>query len=242
MKPVNLSATTSLTSLRKSRMNIKLIVLTGSLVLSASAANAAVVEYTRTLAASPTPFSSTFSLPLFDGTLGTLTGVNFSLLSNVSGSIDVINILSTPQAFTDAFARIPIKVTSNTLDATSVTATYITSLASGTALSALSGIPVNSFPGITGTVSSSVNVLPADISKYVGLGGGTALFTATTTGANFGGTAVPGVFFGGSAVADATFKIQYDYSPVSAVPVPAAALLFGSGLISLGAVWRRNRG
>ena len=242
MTPVNLSAAASPTSLRKSQMNIKCIVLMGSLVLSASAANAALVEYTRTLASGPTPFSSTFSLPLFDSTLGTLTGVSFSLLSNVTGSIDVINILSTPQAFTDAFARIPVKVTSSTLDATSVTATYITLLGSGTALSALSGTPVNSFTGPTGTASNSVNVLSADIAKYVGLGGGTALFTAATTGANFGGTSVPGVFFGGSAVADATFKIQYEYSPVSAVPVPAAALLFGSGLISLGAVWRRKRG
>lgn len=238
MTHVSLSATVFPTSLRKSLMKIKSIVLAGGLMLSAAAANAALVEYTRTLASSPTPFSSTFSLPLFDSSLGTLNGVSFSLLSNVTGSIDVINILSTPQAFTDAFSRIPVKVTSGTLDATSVTATYITLLASGTALS---GVPVNSFTGVAGTASNSVNVLSADIAKYVGLGGGAALFTAATTGANFGGTSVPGVFFGGSAVADATFKIQYDYSPVSAVPVPAAALLFGSGLMSLGAAWRRKR-
>ena len=232
-------ATSFLNSTRKSRMKIKSMVLTGSLMLCASAANAAVVEESVVLASNPTPFSTTFSLKRFDSTLGTLNGVSFSLLSHVTGSIDVINILSTPQAFTDAFARIPVKVTSGTLDATSVTATYITMLASGTALS---GGPVNSFPGVTGTASNSVNVLPSDIAKYVGLGGGTVMFTAATTGANFGGTSVPGVFFGGSAVADATFKIQYDYSPVSAVPVPAAALLFGSGLMSLGAAWRRKRG
>ena len=236
------AATPLLNSTRKSRMNIKSVVLTGSLMLCASAANAAVVEESVVLASNPTPFSTTFSLKLFDSSLGTLNGVSFSLLSHVTGSIDVINILSPPQAFTDAFATIPVKVTSSTLDATSVTATYITLLASGTALSALSGVPVNSFPGVTGTISNSVNVLSSDIAKYVGLGGGTVLFTAATTGANFGGTSVPGVFFGGSAVADATFKIQYDYSPVSAVPVPAAALLFGSGLMSLGAAWRRKRG
>ncbi len=233
------AATPLLNSTRKSRMNIKSVVLTGSLMLCASAANAAVVEYSSVLASNPTPFSTTFSLKLFDSSLGTLNGVSFSLLSHVTGSIDVINILSTPQAFTDAFARIPVKVTSSTLDATSVTATYITMLASGTALS---GVLVNSFPGVTGTASNSVSVLSADIAKYVRLGGGDAMFTAATTGANFGGTSVPGVFFGGSAVADAKFTIQYDYSPVSAVPVPAAALLFGSGLMSLGAAWRRKRG
>lgn len=233
------AATPLLNSTRKSRMNIKSVVLTGSLMLCASAANAAVVEYSSVLASNPTPFSTTFSLKLFDSSLGTLNGVSFSLLSHVTGSVDVINILSTPQAFTDAFARIPVKVTSSTLDATSVTATYITMLASGTALS---GVLVNSFPGVTGTASNSVSVLSADIAKYVRLGGGDAMFTAATTGANFGGTSVPGVFFGGSAVADAKFTIQYDYSPVSAVPVPAAALLFGSGLMSLGAAWRRKRG
>lgn len=233
------AATPLLNSTRKSRMNIKSVVLTGSLMLCASAANAAVVEYSSVLASNPTPFSTTFSLKLFDSSLGTLNGVSFSLLSHVTGSVDVINILSTPQAFTDAFARIPVKVTSGTLDATSVTATYITMLARGTALS---GVLVNSFPGVTGTASNSVSVLSADIAKYVRLGGGDAMFTAATTGANFGGTSVPGVFFGGSAVADAKFTIQYDYSPVSAVPVPAAALLFGSGLMSLGAAWRRKRG
>jgi hypothetical protein len=221
-------------------MNIKMIVVTGSLVLSAGAANAALVLQTRAVASSPTPFSSTFSIDLFDGSLGTLNAVSFSLLSHVTGSIDVINILSTPQAFTDAFARIPVKVTSGTLDATSVAATYITMLASGTALSALSGTPVNSFAGVTGTASNAVNVLPSDIAKYVGLGGATSMFTVATTGANFGGTSVPGVFFGGSAVADATFKIQYDYSPLSAVPLPPAPLLLFSGL-ALAAMLRRRR-
>jgi hypothetical protein len=110
-------------------------------------------------------------------------------------------------------------------------------LASGTAQS---GIPINTFTGVTGTASNSVNVMSADIAKYVGLGGATSMFTVATTGANFGGTSVPGVFFGGSAVADATFKIQYDYSPLSAVPLPPAPLLLFSGL-ALAAMLRRRR-
>ena len=230
--------TARLTALRKNRMHIKSIVLTGSLVLCASAANAAFIEYNTALAPNPTPISTTFSVPLFNSSLGTLNNVSLSLVSNIVGRIDVFNNLSTPQTFTNAFATIPVTVTANTPDATSVTAVAITLLPSGTATP---GFPISSFTGIASTASNSVHVLPFNFAAYTGLGGGSALFTAASAGGSYGGTSVPGLFFGGSAVADGSFTIRYDYDAAPAVPVPAAAWLLGSGLLSLGAAWRRKR-
>ena len=238
MKRVHLSAVASPTSLRKSRMNIQSIVFAGSLALCAGGASAAFVEHSTVLASNPTPFSTTFSVPLFNSSLGTLNGVTLSLASNIVGRIDVFNNLSTSQGFTNAFAAIPVTVTSSTPDATSVTAVATALLASGTATP---GFPISSFPGISVSASNSVNVLPVNFASYIGVGGGSALFTASSTGGTYGGTSVPGLFFGGSAVADGSFTVRYDYNAVSAVPVPASALLFGSGLVALGAVWRRKR-
>ncbi|MEI7465116.1 MAG: choice-of-anchor E domain-containing protein, partial [Burkholderiales bacterium] len=154
-------------------MNVKAVVLTGSLVLCASAANAAFVEYTAVLASNPTPFSSTFSLPLFDSSLGTLSGVTFSLASNIVGRVDVFNNTSRAQNLTNAFAAIPITVTSGLPDATSVTVAATAVLASGTAAG---GFVVSSFPGIAASASNSAAVLPANFASYTGLGGSTALF------------------------------------------------------------------
>lgn len=225
-------------SLRKKRMNLRLIVLTGSLVLCVGAANAAFIEYNTVLAPSSTPFSTTFSVPLFNSSLGTLNNVSLSLVSHIIGRIDVFNNLGTPQTFTNAFVSIPVTVTANTPDATSVTAVAIAALASGTAAP---GFPISSFTGIVGTASNSVNVLPLNFAPYIGMGGTSASFTANRTDGTFGGTSVPGLFFGGSAVADGLFTVRYSYDAVSAVPVPASALLLGSGLLSLGAAWRRKR-
>lgn len=219
-------------------MNIKSMVLTGTLVLCTGATHAAFIEYSTALASNPTPFSTTFSVPLFDSHLGTLSSVTLSLVSNIVGRIDVFNNLGTPQAFTNAFATIPVTVTSHTPDATSVTAVAISLAPSGTATP---GFPITSFTGIAATASNAVNVAPVNFAAYMGLGGGSALFTAASNGGSYGGTSVPGLFFGGSAVADGNFTVRYDYDAVSAVPVPAAALLLGSGVLSFGAAWRRKR-
>lgn len=221
---------------RKKPMNFKTVLLTSGLMLCAGAADAALVEYSASLPTQPSPFSTTFSVPLFNSALGTLNGVTLSLVSNIVGQIDVFSILSTAQTFTNAFAQIPVTVTGP--DGTSLTAVATAMLASG---SATPNFQISSFPGIAATAQASVSLVPASFGSYLGQGGATALFTAFSEGGNFGGTSVPGLFFGGSATSDASLSIRYDYDPVSAVPVPAAAWLLGTGLLSLGAFCRRKR-
>lgn len=216
-------------------MNIKSLILATGLSLGANAAEAAFVQHATTFSDWPAPFSTSFAVPLFDAGLGTLNSIVLTLTTNVVGEIGVFNNTAAAMPFSNAFAQIPVSVTSALPDA-SVMVVAGSTLASGVATPGF-----NAYPGIAGSGSHSVDVLPQNLAAYVGPAGANALFTLASAGGNFGGSSAPGLFFGGSGTAEGAFTIRYDFDPVAAVPVPAAAWLFGSGLVSLGAALRRRR-
>jgi hypothetical protein len=79
------------------------------------------------------------------------------------------------------------------------------------------------------------------LSAYTGSGTAQAFFSVGNTNGTYGGTGVPGLFFGGLAFADGRFTVKYDYSPVSAVPLPAAGWLLLSGMLTMALLKRRRR-
>lgn len=102
-------------------MNIKPLILAAGLSLGGGVAQAAFVEHSATFSTQPTPFSTSLSVPLFDGALGTLNSIALLLTTNIVGEIDVFNNSGAASPFTNAFAQIPVTVTSTLPDATSVT-------------------------------------------------------------------------------------------------------------------------
>lgn len=214
-------------------MKIPSTLLAAGLLLGGSAAHAALVPYSTTFAPQPTPFSTSFLVPQFDSSLGSLNSITLTLATHIVGEINVYNLGTTAKPFSNAFAQIPVTVT--TPDATSITITTTATRATGSAAAGLS-----TFSGIDSRASTTVNVLPAYFAGYIGNGGSTLLFSLASGDGTYGGTSAPGLLFGGAALVDGVFTVGYDYDPVSAVPVPAAAWLLGSGLLSLGAAWRRR--
>ena len=216
-------------------MNIRSTLLASGLMFIGCAAQAAFIESSATFAAQASPFTVDLSVPLFDSTLGTLNSISLSLTTSVVGEIDVYNPGAVAKPFSNAQAVIPVTVTSRGLDASSLTAVATATRAAGNAAPGF-----NAFAGILSGASNSTNVLPSQFANYIGQGTGSALFSVIAGDGTFSGTTGSNLFFGGSATAEGVFTIRYDYDPVAAVPVPAAAWLFGSGLVWLGAMRRRR--
>jgi hypothetical protein len=204
-----------------------------SLVI-AGPARAAFISYSAHIAPQSVPFSTGFSVQKFDSQLGTLSGVQLTLSTDISARIDVWSNLAAPTSFSNAFATFPVTVTAQSPDTTAVTATVTATLASGLALPRMPGSFINQFTGLSGTATATTTVLPSAWSFYVGLGGGSASFTATAGNGSYGGTSPFGLFFSGAGLAGGDFTVRYDFSPAATVPVPGSLGLLAGALALVG--------
>ena len=212
-----------------------------SSLLLAGRASAAIESFSAVYGV-PTPLgpfgSETLSLSKFDTSLGTLEDVTLTLVSHDTAYVSVYNFNGTPQGFTGAFASVPVTVT--VLNGLTATATSAGTLAYGTAAPGR-----NDFPGITVSSTSSI-ILGSGFSDYEGMGGQMFNVTVTSGAGTYGGTAIPGVFFGGTAASYGTVEVDYSYiqgfnqGGVESAPEPATygacagtlmLLSFGAGML-----------
>jgi hypothetical protein len=210
----------------------------GSLSLT-GVAHAALVEFSRSFDSQPSPYSSAFSFEQFDPSLGTLNSVVLSLTSNLTAGIQVFSLREGSTAFTNAFSAVPVTVAVQAPGGVTASANGVANyaLASGVALTGL-----NQFNGSSSTaVSTTFNVDSSLFSDYTGTGTAQALFSVANANGTYGGAGASGLFFFGLAFADGLFSVKYDYSPVAAVPLPAAGWLLMSGLASMAWIQRRRK-
>lgn len=191
---------------------------------------------TQTFSSPPTPvaWSTTYDANQFNPSLGTLTSVEIEVSSNIVASVDVYNFSGSPQSFTKATASIPITLTGP--------ASLSLSATGGTADLAGSAAPFpssNTFPGVPTTASTSTTLTSSGaLAPYIGTGVSTLVFDFNAGNGTYSGTAVSGVFFGGSATANATVDVIYTYT--AAIPEPSSVILAGIGIVGVAVFGRRR--
>ena len=226
-------------------MNTKLLskltmagIATGGILASAGVVNAATLmqlfDQDIPVTATPFPAPFEFTLPAFDPSLGTLTGVTITTTVDTTGTVSIFNNTGVDQPFTDATSAITLDVFAPT-ETIATTATAVEP--SGIALPSP---PPNDFPGQTATQVSDTVIDPADFVNYIGADLDLS-FSANAGDGDYGGNAASGVFFGGSADVGGNVKITYTYDTVmESTPEPTS--LLGLGLIGgLGLLAKRKK-
>ena len=206
----------------------------GGLALSAANAQAATISYSGNLFSNVTEATTgSASLLKFNSALGTLTGV--TITSQVSGSavLQVTNATSIARPFTKGFAEFDFTLTAPQVNVASVAGAY--NIAGSVAANT-----VKDFSGAVATVDGSYNVLPGDLSYYLGNGTTTFIATGDLSDGTYSGKAT-GLSFGGSSFLSANAIVTYTYTeaPPAAVPEPLT-ILGAATAVGFGAAFKRR--
>jgi PEP-CTERM motif len=218
-------------------------ILTGAVLLVA-ASGLASADFIETFSATIPPGQTgtyNFTLPAFNA--GACTGcvledITVVVSTSAVAEVDVTNLASTPQAFTNATASVPFTIAGPT--GLSTTTTVTAGPCSGTA---------TPFPpvyvacsGISATGVTDVSIPSANFGSWTAPPAALSLNMSFTVGSGvYGGSSTPGVvFFGGSASGGGEVTVLYDYIiPTTGTPEPTTMALMGGALLGLGFIGRR---
>ena len=171
--------------------------------------------------------SENLALSDFDPSLGILTGVTITLVSNDSIKSKVINVnmtSSSSQNYSGATATLPVTVT--TLDGLTTTANGVAGPFSGSVSGPLGTIATAGT--ISEIVNTSASVVPGDFVLYEGAAQTFDVNVLVSDGIYSGSSAGNSVAFFGSGSSYGTVGVTYDYSPI---PEPGTLV---AGLGALG--------
>lgn len=209
------------------------------LSMTSVAANGATDFHLGTISASTLGSPVTTDLPMFDGTLGTLTGVQVTLDFTVTPYAEVYNFSSsTPLTFTPSdyisFSFSPADIWTVTYGTDSwnlATPTVTTGNIYGTG----QVVPEYTFLQLVGSTSAPADLTAAsglDFAAYTGAGN----LVFGTTGSGYVSITDGALYGGGGGNLAGTASVTYDYAPV---PEPGTFALMVCGLTGLLVMRRR---
>ena len=203
-----------------------------ALAAAAVAAHATDVTYTNTIGLTTTNYTQGFTLPKFDTTLGTLTGISFSLQGNVAGSARAESLDAAPSALTlnlganislvdpttNTTLAVVLPVVNNSFNATVFDGVIDFGGTSGVTFANLNA---------TASTSSGPSLTPSLTAIFVGTGNVTLNVNATGSSA---GTGAGNLLTQFATQAGSVATVTYSYAPV---PEPASCAALGLGALAL---------
>lgn len=185
-----------------------------------------------------TPANGTFSLPLFDSTLGTLLSATLELTGSMEGQITVQNTDATAGATVNSSLFAPLEIAAfggiGPLLANPGMAFLNVLTAAGMAGdSAVNGIPLTN-DMVSGSTSN-----PGDLAAFIGLGNFLVNYEGSAQSQASGGCCLLAGF---NALQAGNLRVTYEYEPdqVPEVPEPMTLLLVGSGLLGAALLGRKK--
>lgn len=186
--------------------------------LLASPAHAVTISFSDQLVLQDVEINGTLSVPQFDPSLGTLTGVTFSITGAIASILGITNN-STRTVSGTASTSVGFDVSSPVI---SLPASPDFSVVGSTGLVTLAPGEIAMFP-VTGTFTLSDSVAPS----AAFIGGGTVdldfMTTTSFSGSGFGGD----IIISQATDAGIMFEIEYEFDAV-AIPLPATAPLLAA--------------
>lgn len=208
--------------------------------LMSSAAFAATLEYSDSVALQLTNFSDTASVAQFDPTLGTLNSVMVTLEGVVNGSARGENIGPSPvQIGLNLSATVSAALGATTLVTVIPTANQVFNASAFDGTLDFGGTSGATYDPLSGSETDSVTLTDAgDLAAF--LGNGTIDFTVAATGSSFatGGGNVVTAF---NTNAGGTVTVKYDYTELAPIPLPAGGVLLLGGLFAAAGLRMRRK-
>ncbi len=208
----------------------------------ADAASAAILEESAPYGSSSSPLamgsSDPLSVPQFNTSQGTLTGVTITLYSYDTISSVVYNATGQSAAYSGATATVPVTVSAG-LNASDV----LTALAQDTAGPFTSPPLASALPGLSVAGSVSITAQPAiinpgDLGFYQGTGALPITVMVANSVGSYSGNGGSSLFFGGNGYSYGRVEVDYTYvspmddPPGDPIPEPGT-LCAGLAVISI---------